>query len=300
MKAPLPMIDGVSPCCQWLPPGPWKTILGFLEERHCRVEISTWLSRMARGQVVDESGHPLNSESPYRVGSCIYYYREIQSEKSIPFPETILYQDDHLLVVDKPHFVPVVPSGRFLHETLLVRLRKKGGLESLVPMHRIDREAAGVVLFSLNPATRGQYASLFQTRNVKKVYEALAGTLPSLSFPMTRRSRIAAGEPFFRMKEVEGEPNSETYIEVLEKMNDVTRYQMTPVTGRKHQIRLHLSGLGIPIVNDKLYPVMKPAEDDDFSSPLQLLAKSISFHDPLTGQERCYESMRALHCGEVT
>jgi tRNA pseudouridine32 synthase / 23S rRNA pseudouridine746 synthase len=288
------MIDGVGPSCQWLPAGPWESILDFLKERHHSVETTTWLSRMARGQVVDETGLRLNPRSPYRVGACIFYYRELASERIIPFVESVLYQDEHLLVIDKPHFLPVVPSGRFLHETLLVRLRKKWGLETLVPIHRIDREAAGVVLFSLNPATRGHYASLFQNRKVKKVYEGLAGTLPGLNFPMTRRSRMVAGEPFFRMKEVEGDPNSETYIEVLEEMNGATLYQLSPVTGRKHQIRLHLSALGIPIVNDKLYPVMSSVEEDDFSSPLKLLAKSVSFQDPLTARERYFESGRKL------
>lgn len=288
------MIDGVSPSCQRLPAGPWKTILDFLKERQHHVDAATWESRMARGQVVDETGLRLNPESPYRVGARVFYYRELESEKSIPFAESILFQDEHLLVVDKPHFLPVVPSGRFLHETLLVRLKKKWGMETLVPIHRIDREAAGVVLFSLNPATRGRYALLFQNRKVKKVYEGLAGTLPGLSFPMIRRSRIVPGEPFFRMKEVEGEPNAETYIEVLRKRNDATLYQLRPETGRKHQIRLHLSALGIPIVNDKLYPEMSTPEDDDFSSPLKLLAKSVSFQDPLTGRECCFESGRKL------
>jgi tRNA pseudouridine32 synthase/23S rRNA pseudouridine746 synthase len=149
-------------------------------------------------------------------------------------------------------------------------------------------------MFSLNPATRGLYASLFNKRKVKKVYEALAHTLPGLSFPVTRRSRIEAGEPFFRMKEVEGEPNSETYIDVLKRMNGKSLYQLNPITGRKHQLRLHLSALGIPIVNDKLYPDMSFADSDDFSKPLKLLAKSVSFEDPLTGRERYFESGRKL------
>ena len=291
---PLPTVEGVGPSCQWLPVGPWVTILDFLKERYPGVKTATWLSRMAKGEVVDETGLRLNSGSPYRVGACIFYYRELDSEKRVPFVECVLYQDEHILVVDKPHFLPVVPSGRFLHETLLVRLRKKTKLERLVPIHRIDRETAGVVLFSLNPATRGDYASLFNDRKVKKVYEALARTLPGLGFPVTRRSRMVAGEPFFRMKEVEGEPNSETYIDVLREMQGVTLYQLSPVTGRKHQVRLHLSALGIPIVNDKLYPDMSIVEDDDFSKPLKLLAKSVSFEDPLTGRECYFESGRKL------
>ena len=306
MKAPLPMVEGVSPSCQWLPVGSWETTLDFLKERYPSVETATWAYRMAKGQVVDETGLRLNSGSPYRVGACIFYYRELESEKRIPFAEYVLYRDEDLLVVDKPHFLPVVPSGRFLHETLLVRLKKKEKLESLVPIHRIDRCAAGLVLFSLNPATRDHYASLFRERRVKKLYEALARTLPlnfppkfpMLSFPHTRRSRIVAGEPFFRMKEVEGPPNSETYIAVLQEINGVTLYQVRPSTGRKHQIRLHLSALGIPIVNDKFYPdqsvAREFASEDDFSNPLKLLAKSISFRDPLTGRKHYFESCRNL------
>jgi tRNA pseudouridine32 synthase/23S rRNA pseudouridine746 synthase len=249
---------------------------------------------MAKGEVVDETGLRLDAGSRYRVGACIFYYREVEREKRVPFIESVLYKDEHILVVDKPQFLPVIPSGRFLQETLLVRLRKKGNLEHLVPIHRLDRETAGIVLFSLNPATRGAYASLFQDRKVKKVYEALARGTPGLSFPITRRSRVVAGEPFFRMKEVEGEPNSETYIDLLERMDGVARYQLSPVTGRKHQIRLHLAALGIPILNDKLYPEMSYAERDDFSKPLKLLAKSISFRDPFTGREHYFESGRRL------
>ena len=157
---------------------------------------------------MDETGLCLNSESAYRVGACIFYYRELESEKRIPFDELVLYQDEHILVVDKPHFLPVIPAGRFLHETLLVRLKKKWKLTWLVPIHRLDRETAGVVLFSLNPATRGHYTSLFRNRKVEKVYEALAPALPNFSFPVTRRSRVVTGEPFFRMKEIEGAPET--------------------------------------------------------------------------------------------
>jgi tRNA pseudouridine32 synthase/23S rRNA pseudouridine746 synthase len=288
------MVEGVGPSCLRLPAGPWKTVLAFLKERYPGVETATWMSRMAEGRVVDEAGLRLDSGSSYRAGACIFYYRELESETRIPFVERILYQDDDILAVDKPHFLPVVPSGRFLHETLLVRLRKEGKPEDLAPIHRIDRETAGVVLFSTNPKTRGDYAALFHDRRVEKVYEALAPTIPGLGFPVTRRSRIVTGEPFFRMKETEGEPNSETHIDVLKRMRDMTLYRLSPTTGRKHQVRLHLSALGIPILNDKLYPDLGFIDYDDFSSPLKLLAKSVSFRDPLTGRERHFESERSL------
>jgi tRNA pseudouridine32 synthase/23S rRNA pseudouridine746 synthase len=272
--------------------------MDFLTERYPRVDASTWTERMAKGQVLDERGIRLNRESRYRVGACIFYYREVPDEKPIPFLESVLYRDDHILVADKPHFLPVIPSGRFLHETLLVRLRKVGNPESLVPVHRLDRETAGVVLFSLNPTTRGHYTRLFRERKVKKVYEALAPTNRALHFPTTRRSRIVRGEPFFRMKEVDGEPNSETRIEVLEAMERVTLYKLAPVSGRKHQLRLHLSALGIPITNDRIYPELRSTKEFDredvFSNPLKLLARSISFRDPLSGCERHFESGRKL------
>lgn len=298
MIAPLPIVEGVSPSSQWLPAGPWKTILDFLVERFPRVDTATWISRMVRGELVDETGLRLNSESAYRVGACIFYYRELEKETRVPFTEHILYQDEHILVVDKPHFLPVIPAGRFLQETLLVRLKKKLRREHLVPVHRLDRETAGLVILSSNVATRGHYTGLFRNRMVAKVYQALARTLPEATFPVKRSSRIVPGEPFFRMKEVEGEANSETHIEVLENIGDATLYQLKPLTGRKHQLRVHLSALGIPIVNDRLYAEKSYDRsldsEDDFSKPLKLLAKSISFRDPLTGREQYFESGRRL------
>jgi tRNA pseudouridine32 synthase/23S rRNA pseudouridine746 synthase len=290
MKAPLPNIAGVGPSRQWLPAGAWKTVLDFFIEQYPQVDLETWTARMARGDVVDETGRRVDPETAYRAGACIFYYRELADEKVIPYVEQVLYQDEHLLVADKPHFLPVIPSGRFLHQTLLVRLRKKCNLEGLTPIHRLDRETAGVVLFSINPRTRAHYTALFRDRKVRKVYEALAPTLDTAKFPTIRRSRIVRGEPFFRMKEVSGEANSETEVSAISSLADNTLYHLVPVTGRKHQLRLHLAGLGIPIINDKLYPAMIHSEPDDFSRPLKLLAKSLSFQDPITGQQLYFES----------
>ncbi len=269
-------------------------MLDFLVARFPGVETVDWLARMERGQVVDETGLRLNPNSPYRVGACVYYYRELPAENRVPFTASVLYQDEHILVADKPHFLPVIPAGRFLRETLLVRLKRESGLNHLTPIHRLDRETAGIVLFSLNPATRGVYASMFQRREVEKVYEAHARGLPGLEFPVTRRSRIVAGAPFFRMREVEGEANAETRIELVKELGEVNLYRLLPITGRKHQLRLHLSALGMPVVNDNLYPNMRDAAHDDYTSPLKLLAKSIAFRDPLTGHEHYFESERQL------
>ena len=294
MKPPLPTIDGIGPSCLTLRQGHWKNILEFLTEHFPNIHQETWGHRMGKGEVVDENGVRLNPSSPYETGTRVFYYRSLDNELAMPFEENILYQDDNLIVADKPHFLPVVPSGRFLRETLLIRLKKKFSLEDLVPIHRIDRDTAGIVIFSCNPATRGAYTSLFQKHKVEKVYEAIAPNLPGTRFPIIYRSCMARGEPFFRMKQIEGNVNSETRIDILEVRDNVTLYQLRPLTGRKHQLRVHLAALGIPIINDRIYPNVLPRAADDFSRPLKLLARSISFDDPLTGQYRHFKSNKIL------
>ncbi|MET0982638.1 MAG: pseudouridine synthase [Telluria sp.] len=292
---PLPVRQGVAPSYLWLTETLAGGMLRFLSERFPDVAPASWAARLERGEVVDATGNPLQADSHVRKGMRIWYYRELDGlEAPIPFRERILFQDAHLLVVDKPHFLPMIPTGRFLHETLLVRLKAQLELPHLTPIHRLDRETAGVVIFSHNVETRGRYQSMFQKRVVRKTYEALAGPMEGRSFPFTYRSRMVDGDKFFVMREEEGEPNSETVIEELERRGDIVRYRLHPHTGRKHQLRLHLASLGAPILNDAFYPVALPCKGDDFSAPLQLLARSISFDDPLTGEPRTFSSERTL------
>lgn len=292
---PLPVRKGVAPSYLWLTETQGGGMLRFLAARFPDVTMDSWAARLQRGEVVDGAGQPLQADSHVRKGMRIWYYRELdESETPIPFKEKILFQDQHLLIVDKPHFLPMIPTGRFLHETLLVRLKAQLELPHLTPIHRLDRETAGVVIFSHNLDTRGKYQSMFQKRVVNKVYEALAGPIEGREFPFTYRSRMQDAAQFFLSEEVPGEPNSETLIEAVERRGDIVRYRLHPHTGRKHQLRLHLSSLGAPILNDAFYPVALPCKGDDFSAPLQLLARAISFDDPLTGEKRSFSSERTL------
>ncbi len=296
MKRPLPVRDGVGPSVIVLPEvsdgaGLWATILDFLDERFPRVDRAEIVERMRRGDVRDVNGQPVPPTTPYQPQQKLYYYREIDKEPKLPFEEAIVFEDEFIVVADKPHFLPVTPGGRFLQETLLVRLKRRLGIDTLAPMHRIDRETAGLVLFTKQPATRGAYQSLFEQRVVEKSYEAWARWSDHLSLPMVYRSYLEESEHFMRMREVAGrKPNSETAITLIEQRGVRARYQLSPRTGKKHQLRLHMAALGMPILNDQIYPLHVTIDEEDLTSPLQLLAKSITFSDPITGQTREYAS----------
>jgi tRNA pseudouridine32 synthase / 23S rRNA pseudouridine746 synthase len=297
---PLPVRDGVGPSVIVLPDvpegaRPWATILDFLDEKFPGVDREEIVARMQRGDVCDAHGEPVPPNTPYQPQQKLYYYREIADEPKLPFEETIVFEDELLVVADKPHFLPVTPGGRFLQETLLVRLKRRLGIDTLAPMHRIDRETAGLVLFTKQPATRGAYQSLFEQRVVEKSYEAWASWSDHLHLPMVYRSYLEESEHFMRMREVPGrEPNSETAIALIERRGVRARFQLSPLTGKKHQLRLHMAALGMPILNDQIYPLHATADEEDLTRPLQLLAKSIAFSDPITGQTREYASGLAL------
>lgn len=293
-----PLRDGVAASAVQLPPGEWQSVHAFLCAHFPTVSPGEWRTRFERGLVLDDRGAALDSATPYRPGLRVRYYRELAQETPVPFEETLVYRDDHLLVADKPHFLAVMPGGRHLQETLLVRLRRRFELPDLAPLHRIDRDTAGLVMFSVDPQTRARYQQLFPQRAVHKVYEALAPVLGASRFPLERHSRIEAGEPFFRMKEVDGRPNSHSRIEWLETRGAFARYRLEPVTGRKHQLRVHMAAIGAGIVNDPFYPQLRDeAAADDFSRPLQLLARALRFVDPLDGREREFVSERTLDWG---
>src|SRR5690606_20076383 len=238
MSAQGPIISTVH-----LPVGDWLTVLDCLCARFPSIARDVWLDRMARGRVLGPDDQPLTPTHPYRAGLRVRYFREVAVEAPIPFQEQVLYRDAHLLVVDKPHFLPVVPSGGYVEQTLLARLRRSQDSPELTPLHRLDRLTAGVMLFARTAASRDAYQKLFRERLIDKHYEALAPALANLSFPLVHRSCLVPCEPFFRMREGQGEANSETHIQVLERGTRLWRYALHPITGRKHQLRVHMAAL---------------------------------------------------------
>lgn len=264
-----------------------------LVERLPHVDPARIDAALAAGEIVTAAG-PLGPSSPFAPSTTLHLYREPPDEAPVPFPVEVLHRDDDLVVVDKPHFLATTPRGSHVRQTVLVRLRHELGLPELSPAHRLDRATAGVLLLVARPALRGAYQTLFAAGRVGKVYEALARHDPGLSLPVTVRSRIVKRPGRFQAVTEPGEPNAETRVERAGRRGDLARYRLHPRTGRTHQLRVHLHGLGVPILGDDVYPDLVPRPDGDFTRPLQLLARSLEFDDPLTGAPRRFSSRRTL------
>lgn len=297
----LPVRDGVGASQVGLPEGPWASMLDFLVQRFPAISAAQWIERMAQGDVVDDAGRTVKPDQAYASHGKLYYYRTVPDEAPNAARATVLFEDELLVVADKPHFLPVTPSGNYLQETLLVRLRRLLGLDALTPLHRLDRETAGVVLLAKQPATCEHYHQLFFNRGMAKTYEAIAATPvgTGLRFPLTRASTLVPADHFMQMREAPadaaGAPNAHTGIEWIETQGSHARYRLRPLTGRRHQLRVHMAALGLPILGDRIYPTLLPQGGDELGNPLRLLAQSIAFCDPITGQARSFASRQQLH-----
>ncbi|MFB6704661.1 pseudouridine synthase [Streptomyces sp. NPDC056333] len=292
--APLPQRDGIDPVRVRLPEDPgeeWATVRDHLLARFAGAIGADRVDAMfAEGRFVSVHG-PVAPDEPYTAGRFLWFHRDFAPEEPVPFPVGVVYHDARLVIADKPHFLATTPRGRHITETAVARLRRELGLPSLQPAHRLDRLTAGLVLFVVRSEDRGAYQTLFRDKLVRKEYEAVAPYDPSITFPRTVRSRIVKERGVIAAREEPGEANSESRIELLEHREGLGRYRLLPTTGRTHQLRVHMNGLGLPLVHDPVYPVIEPeGAADDWTRPLQLLARVLEFTDPVTGGPRRFES----------
>ncbi|HUB56720.1 MAG TPA: pseudouridine synthase [Mycobacterium sp.] len=282
--APLPPRDGLGPARLRVRGG----ALG--EELLTRFGPDVAAKAIA-GEVVDSRGAVLDAATVLPAGASVYLYRDLRDEVPVPFDIPVLYRDDDIVVVDKPHFLATMPRGRHVAQTALVRLRRELDLPELSPAHRLDRLTAGVLLFTTRREVRGAYQTLFARAAVHKTYVARARVNPDVALPRVVRSRIIKRRGHLQAVEEPGEPNAETLVELL---SPDGLYRLTPRTGRTHQLRMHMASLGIAIDGDPLYPNVIDVANDGFSAPLQLLAQRIEFDDPLTGARRRFVSAHRL------
>lgn len=294
--SPLPQREGVDPVRVRLPvEGAWATVREHLVERLSGAGDGAVDRMLAAGQVVGADGRAVAPDAAFVPGMFVWFHRESADEVRVPFPLEVVHRDEHIVVVDKPHFLATTPRGSHITETALARLRRELGLPTLSAAHRLDRLTAGLVLFTVRPEERGAYQALFRDRLVRKEYEAVAPYDPALALPRTVRSRIVKERGVLAAYEVEGEPNAVSRVELVEHRGNgadgLGRYRLVPATGQTHQLRVHMNALGVPVLGDPLYPVVTgPVPAGDFRRPLQLLARSLEFTDPVTGAEHRFRS----------
>lgn len=297
-RSPLPQRHGLD--AAWVrTPGlnddgtaPWATMGEFLAERlPARAEVAR---RLIAGEFVDQLGRPFTAAHPFRPHAFIWFHRPLASEPAVPFTLAVLEVNERFVVVDKPHFMATTPRGAHIQQTALVKARLMLDLPELAPAHRLDRLTAGVLVFTTRRECRGPYAGVFQAGKAHKTYDALAPFDPTVDFPQRIVNRIEKRRDNLQARVVPGEPNSHTLVELVETRGEYARYRLTPATGKTHQLRVHMASLGVPIVGDSLYPCVTDVAADDFSAPLQLVARELSFTDPIDGAHRVYESAIAL------
>lgn len=297
-RSPLPQRHGLDAAWLRTPdndaalPARWSTMRDFLIER--LPSIAPVAEMLATGEFVDHAGRPWTGDEPYRPNAFVWFHRLLAPEAAVPFAVEVLDEDERVVVIDKPHFLATTPRGTHVTETVIVRLREALDLPELAAAHRLDRLTAGVLVLTKQRRYRSAYAGVFQSRDVHKSYEALAPFDPALEFPRSVRSRIEKRRGSLQAEVVDGEPNAETLIELVEARERYALYRLTPITGKTHQLRVQLAALGLPILGDPLYPTVLDVEPDDFTSPLQLVARRLRFTDPIDQTPRDYLSSFSL------
>ena len=334
---PLPQKNRIDPLQQVLPhledlppeltPGGRapKSIAEYLIGRFYPNEPHIIHARFATGEVRLDDGTILTASSPYTPGERIWYFQELANEPDLPSDMPILYEDEHILAIDKPHFLPTTPRGAYIAQTALTKLRVREENPLLIPIHRLDRPTAGVLLFAKTIQARRPFQMMFQHRQVTKTYRAVA-PLPADPTAAKRalsprgleiRSHIEKVRDILQVQQLDEaacaaagiEPNTLTTVHILsthtpepnvaeawgaEAGREWALYNLAPHTGKTHQLRAHLNLLGAPILGDVLYPTVLPAGPDRTNYPLQLLAHSLHFEHPISGEQMNLFSRRSL------
>ena len=304
---PLPLRDGVDPVrIRLADPGQGPRSIPEELRRRFPDRLAELTGALEAGQVVTARGEPVSDATLRHRGMDVWMYRAPEPEIPVPFEIEVLHADDRLVVVDKPHYLATTPRAGHVTETALVRLRRDlaaqgPAADDLAPAHRLDRLTAGVLVFTADPAHRGAYQELFAARRVTKTYLAVAAAPDGTPEVQERSSRIVKTRGVLQAAEVDGDPDAHTRITLLATRDGAgpggTRlglYRLEPTTGRTHQLRVHMNARGTPILGDDLYPRVLEVTPGDFSTPLQLLAASLAFTDPVSGENREFTTRRTL------
>ncbi len=272
----------------------WNSVESFLLASFPHLDPAKFQQRVHDGRIYYDDGSSVKLNATCIAGQRLWYFREIENEVKIPFDYEVLHEDEHIIVVDKPHFLSTTPVGNFLHETVVTRMRKRTGNMQITPAHRLDRSTAGVLMLTKHKGAREKYQSLFARRDTDKTYHAICQQNASLQTSFDIALRIKPNDNDMFVSVSPGKPNSHTKVRQLQSNNKLSLYELKPVSGKKHQLRVHMSHYGAAIVNDNWYPIAEPESPDHFNKPLQLLAVSLAFTDPFSGQIREFRTKRQL------
>ena len=305
------------------------TIADYLIARFYPNDPQIIHARFNTGEVRLDDGTILTSDSPYMPGERIWYFRELADEPQLPSDMPVLYEDEHVLAIDKPHFLPTTPRGSYIAQTALTKLRVREQNPLLIPIHRLDRPTAGVLLFAKTVQARRPFQMMFQHRQASKTYRAVAPVPADVTAAeqalstegLQVRSHIQKIRDQLQVQQLSEqecaaqgvEPNTLTTVKILRtftpsaqavegwraepalnKKQEWALYDLEPHTGKTHQLRAHLNLLGSPILGDVLYPQVLPDTPDRPEYPLQLLAYSLHFEHPITGERVDLHSGRSL------
>ena len=275
----------------------------FLKEKYRKLSRE-YLQRNIRDQKVKLNHHPSKPSQILRTGDKVYVLSTRREEPEVDFNYKIIFEDEDILVVEKPGNLPVHPSGRYFFHTLLTQLRVENGNEvnqkkEFFLVHRIDRETSGILVMGKSSAAAAGLTAQFEKRETEKEYLAIVhGRVEKDSFtidlPISSDTRseikikMRVAELDFRGAPLYVAPSdvlpARTEIEVVERLAKHTVVRCRPHTGRQHQIRVHLDHVGHPIAGDKLYGV----ESSVFLNSLQNIV-------PIEAAPNVYLSRHALH-----
>ncbi|NJN88367.1 MAG: RluA family pseudouridine synthase [Leptolyngbyaceae cyanobacterium SL_7_1] len=232
------------------------TVLHYYSQRYAHSTVQEWQARIEQGQV-RLNDRPVTAETRLQPGQRLSYHRPPWQEPTVPLDFEILYEDADLLVVAKPSELPVLPGGGFVEHTVLWQLQQRYPDQTPVPIHRLGRGTSGLLLLARSPLAKTHLSQQLRDRTLRKTYRALiaASALPDRLIVNQAIGKLPHPTLGYIYAATESGFDAHSEIEVIQRDRTSTLLNVTILTGRPHQIRIHLSAIGYPLLGDPLYTV---------------------------------------------